>query len=215
MGRRGRQRGLRKCVRPPASLPRLSAPENQLLDPYINLMAEARASRARGLPLRSRIFFPLVRHPVVLPLSHLPVSSPSVHSRCDARVCTLFGECTEQRHIQRDRFSLARGCVPRVRERPRDVARNVDFSTRDLNSNPLSFSFSPQGADEDDSASVASVSSSPTADRDYCARQSDEEERERATIHTRARIIPSPLARTCTSRWLLINARQIVAGDLN
>lgn len=145
----------------------------------------ARASRARGLPLRSRIFFPLVRHPVVLPLSLLPVSSPSMHSRCDARVCTLSGECTEQRHIQRDRFSLARGCVPRVRERPRDVARNVDFSTRDLNSNPLSFSFSPQGADEDDSASVASVSSSPTADRDYCARQSDEKERERATIHTR------------------------------
>lgn len=34
--------------------------------------------------------------------------------------------------------------------------------------------FSPQGADEDDSASVASVSSSPTADRDYRARQSDE-----------------------------------------
>jgi len=57
-----------RAVRPragPAGPPR--APENQLLDPYINLMGEERASRARGLPSRSRIFLSLPLHPRVVP----------------------------------------------------------------------------------------------------------------------------------------------------
>lgn len=125
------RRQLRKCVRPSQPASQGLAPENQLLDPYINLMGEARAVASRcAHAFSSPLSFPLPPS-LSLSLSH---SSSSQHTYTRAHLDVPSRVQPTLTPYTADRFS------PRcARDRPRDVARNVDFST-DLGSNPsLSF----------------------------------------------------------------------------
>lgn len=91
------RRELRKCVRPSQPASQGLAPENQLLDPYINLMGEARAVASRcahafSSPLSSPLPF------LILFLSYYPRNTHT-------HTLMYSPECNQrQRHIQRTGF---------------------------------------------------------------------------------------------------------------
>jgi len=173
----GRRATVGGCVSAcgPASLPRPCAGESIIGSVY---QSDGRSARPvlGGLPLRSRIFFPLV---VSIPPHALAMVARMRYSE-SALSFSLSLFLSAPTPYTADRFSprLATACSASGR-----VTWRVMLIFRGINSNLLlSLFFSLQGADEDDSASVASVSSSPTADRDYCARQSDESDAAQAVI---------------------------------
>lgn len=104
------------------------APENQLLDPYINLMAEARVPCS----VASRCAHAFSSPVVSMPLRALAIVARTWYSES---ALSLFlsscEECTNANSIHSGPvFAATCDCVPR--ERPRDVARNVDFSRDQL-----------------------------------------------------------------------------------
>lgn len=93
------RRELRKCVRSSQPASQGLAPENQLLDPYINLMGEARAVASRC----AHAFSSLLSSPfpfLILFLSYYPRNT---HTHTHTSMYSP--ECNQrQRHIQRTGF---------------------------------------------------------------------------------------------------------------
>lgn len=117
-----------------ANLPRSCGPENQLLDPYINLMAEARVPRSWPPAALTQLFLRLDPPRRRMYASCMLVM---VHTRgyiiARGREENLQGTIHRRCHIQR-RVAARTGFL-RAR-RPRNVARNVDFSTGQTDPRP-------------------------------------------------------------------------------
>lgn len=101
------RRELRKCVRPSQPASQGLAPENQLLDPYINLMGEARAVASRC----AHAFSSPLSFPLSLSLSLAILTNTHTHIHVSVR----SPKCNQrQRHMQRTGFRRVARAIVRV-----------------------------------------------------------------------------------------------------